>query len=82
MRPTLALLVLAIVVAAAMWLAVHAVPGPDRNALPDRFRRRITWWQLHVRWVYASCALVAVGASLTHPAGCTARRPLVQRERS
>jgi hypothetical protein len=70
MRPTLALLlVLAVMVAVAMRLAVHAVPNADLNALPDRFRRRITWWQLHVRWVYVSCAVVAAGASLTHLAG-------------
>ena len=69
MRPTLALLVLAVVVAAAMWLAVHAVPSGDLDVLPDRFRRRITWWQLHVRWVYACCAAVGAGASLTHLAG-------------
>jgi hypothetical protein len=69
MRPTLALLVLAVMVASAMWLAVHAVPSADLNALPGRFRRRIVWWQLHVRWVYACCAAVGAGASLTHLAG-------------
>ncbi len=69
MSPRPALLVIAVVAAVAMWVALHAVPRADLNALPARFRRRITWWQLHVRWVYACCAVVAAGASRTHLPG-------------
>jgi hypothetical protein len=69
MSPSLALLMVAVGAAAAMWVALRVVPGSDLNALPTRFRRRITWWHLHVRWIYASCAAVAVGASLTHLSG-------------
>jgi predicted MFS family arabinose efflux permease len=67
--PRLALLVIAVVAAAATWLALRVVPPSDQNALPSRFRRRITWWRLHVRWVYTCCAAVAAGASLTHLPG-------------
>ena len=69
MSPSVVLLLIAVVAGAAMWLALHAVPGSELNALPIRFRRRITWWQLHVRWVYTCCAVVAAGASLTHLSG-------------
>jgi hypothetical protein len=67
--PASVLLGLAVVVAAAMGLALRAVPRADLNVLPERFRRRITWWQLHVRWIYACCAVVAAGASYTHVSG-------------
>ncbi|HEY3715110.1 MAG TPA: hypothetical protein VGL39_11335 [Jatrophihabitantaceae bacterium] len=69
MSPSLALLAIAVIAAAAMWLALHVVPRSELNALPIRFRRRITWWHLHVRWVYTCCAVVAAGASLTHLSG-------------
>jgi hypothetical protein len=69
MTPALDLAAIAVMVAAAMGLALHAVPRADLNALPERFRRRITWWQLHVRWFYACCAVVAAGASYTHFSG-------------
>jgi len=69
MSPRFALLTMAVMAAAAMWLALHAVPSSELNALPIRFRRRIAWWHLHVRWVYACCAVVAAGASLSHLSG-------------
>lgn len=69
MSSNLALLMVAVGAAAAMWLALRVVPGSDLNALPARFRRRISWWRLHVRWIYACCAVVAVSASLTHLSG-------------
>ena len=69
MTPAPGLFAIAVVVAASMWLALAAVPRADLNALPERFRRRITWWQLHVRWIYACCAVVAAGASYTHFSG-------------
>lgn len=69
MSPGLALSTVALAAAAGMWLALRVVPGADLNALPTRFRRRITWWQVHVRWIYVGCAGVAIGASLTHLSG-------------
>ena len=69
MPPALVLLLIAVVAAAAIGVALRVVPGSDLNALPARFRRRITWWQLHVRWVYACCAVVVAGASFTHFSG-------------
>jgi hypothetical protein len=67
--PAIGLLAIAVVVAATMWLALAAVPRADLNVLPERLRRRIAWWQLHVRWIYACCAVVAAGASYTHFSG-------------
>ena len=65
MSPALWLLAIAIVSAAAMWLSVH-VPISDLDGLPVRCRRRIEWWQRNARWAYATCAVVAAAASVTH----------------
>ena len=69
MTPALDLLAIVVVIAATMGVALRAVPRADLNALPERFRRRIAWWQLHVHWIYACCAVVAAGASYTHFSG-------------
>ncbi len=66
MSPALALLAIAVVVAAAMWLSLRVVPMSELDVLPVRSRRRIRWWQLNARWVYACCAVLAAGASFTH----------------
>jgi len=66
MSPALWLLAIAIVSAAAMWLSVHVVPISDLDGLPVRCRRRIEWRQRNARWAYASCAVVAAAASVTH----------------
>jgi hypothetical protein len=65
LSPALALLGIAAVVAAAMWLTLHAVPMSSLDVLPARCRRRITWWQLNARWVYACCVVLAVAGGLT-----------------
>lgn len=66
MSAALALLAIAAVIAAAMWLSLRVVPMSDLDVLPVRCRRRIRWWQVNARWAYACCAVVAVGALLTH----------------
>jgi hypothetical protein len=66
MSPALWLLAIAIVSAAAMWLSVHVVPISDLDGLPVRCRRRIEWWQRNARWAYATCAIVAAAAWVTH----------------
>jgi hypothetical protein len=62
----LALLAIAVVVAAAMWLSLRVVPMSDLDVLPVRCRRRIRWWQLNAHWIYACCAVLAAGGLLTH----------------
>ncbi len=66
MSPALALLAIAVVVAAAMWLSLRVVPMADLDVLPVRSRRRIRWWQVNARSVYACCLVLAAGASFTH----------------
>jgi hypothetical protein len=66
MSPALPLLAIAVVVPAAMWLSLRAVPMSDLDVLPVRCRRRIRWWQLNARWLYVSCAALAAAAALTH----------------
>jgi hypothetical protein len=66
MSPALWLLAIAIVSAAAMWLSVHVVPISDLDGLPLSCRRRIEWWHRNARWAYATCAVVAAAASVTH----------------
>jgi hypothetical protein len=65
MSPALWLLAIAVVVGVAMWLSLRAVPS-DLDGLPIGCRRRITWWQLNARWLYAGCAVLAMGAGLMH----------------
>jgi hypothetical protein len=66
MSPALALLTLAVLVAAAMWLSMRVISMSDLEVLPARCRERIMWWHLNVRWLYACCAIIAIGASAMH----------------
>ncbi|HZC54220.1 MAG TPA: hypothetical protein VE441_17225 [Mycobacterium sp.] len=66
MSPELALLAIAVVVATAMWLSLRAVPTSDLDVLPVRSLRRIRWWQLNARRIYACCAVLAATGLLAH----------------
>ncbi|HKC28046.1 MAG TPA: hypothetical protein VKB75_08530 [Jatrophihabitans sp.] len=54
------LVALAALVAAATWIALHAIPMSDLDVVPTRCRHRIAWWHQHARWLYACCAAAAV----------------------
>lgn len=50
----------ALLVSAAMWLSLRATTGSDLTVLPLYCRRRVRWWQANSRYVYLACAVAAV----------------------
>jgi hypothetical protein len=62
--PSLALIPISALVAAALWLSLRAIAGASLEVLPAHFRRRLLWWQRHYRPVYLGCGAAAVAAAV------------------
>ena len=64
-KTALAILALAILVSAGMWLSVRAAGLAEIQLLPSHYRRRVQWWQSNARHVQFGCAAaVCVAAAL------------------
>jgi hypothetical protein len=62
-RSALAILGIAIVISAGLWLSMRIAASASIDLLPARYRRRLQWWQGNGRTVQFACALVAVAAA-------------------
>lgn len=52
-----AVLVMAALVAVALWLTLRLAAVADLAVLPGHSRRHLAWWQGHAGAVYVGCAV-------------------------
>lgn len=62
--PTIALIAMPALIAAALWLSLRVAATAELEILPAHSRRRVLWWQNHHAHVYVVCSAVAATAGL------------------
>ena len=62
-KTALAILALAVLLSAGVWLSERAAGLAEIQLLPSHCRRRVQWWQSNARHVQIACALAACAAA-------------------
>lgn len=57
----LAVVAISLLVSVAMWVSLRIADGADLTVLPASCRKRLEWWRINARNVYAVCAVFVLG---------------------
>jgi hypothetical protein len=59
-----AVIAIALLVSAAMWLSLRVAATSDLAVLPASCRKRLQWWRLNARNIYLICGALAFATAV------------------